>query len=69
MTAILAALVVLEALGLMWQASPADGYRPRHLVGCNPAADDLRRAVTAKRRALRNDIAPWSHHHQTPRRT
>lgn len=33
---------------------------PRHFEGHNPAADELQRAVSARRSDLRRSIAPWS---------
>jgi hypothetical protein len=73
-----AVLLSYTVLSLAWIAWPVDGgYRPRHLEGRNPYADDLERALSATRRSLSHP-SPWSpapwhpatkrHSDETPRR-
>lgn len=53
--ALVFALLVETAL-ILWLTWP-DHYQPLHLAG---PADDLQRAITDTRRALRRHPAPWS---------
>jgi len=60
-TLILACLLFAASSLLCWQVRPDDPrYQPRHLTGRNPAADELRRAVSASRRVVRRSPAPWA---------